>query len=183
MSGAGRRGWRRSLVVRDQRQQRFDRGVDGRELPRREPLQARGEPCGPARLDGTEDEPGPLQPVDVTRHRRGGDPLELRQVANADTAVPLDLEQERDLPAGDAERVRLTPQLARQLQQRGAQAVRNGERLEGEDGHSLAILTKIVRLANYRLLVHALLAGERSTLPARSIARTWKVCRPLVSCV
>ena len=70
------------------------------------------------------------------------------EVANADATMPVDLDQQRDLAAGDAERVRLAPQLTRQLQQRGAEAVRNRKRLKCECRHSLAMLTKLVSVAN-----------------------------------
>jgi hypothetical protein len=40
------------------------------------------------------------------------------------------------------------------------------------------MLTKLVNAANYRLRTQVLIAGERSVLPARSTARTRKVCLP-----
>jgi hypothetical protein len=44
--------------------------------------------------------------------------------------VSLDLKQQRHLSAGDPQRVRLAPELARELQQGGPQAICDGQGFE-----------------------------------------------------
>ena len=52
---------------------------------------------------GALDQPRRLEPGDVARHAGRRDALVLGQLGGGDPGVPLDLDQERDLPAGHAE--------------------------------------------------------------------------------
>ena len=59
-----------------------------------------------------------LEADEVARHRRGRNALALGELGGGDAGVVLDLREEADLAAGDAERVDLSAQLAREPQQR-----------------------------------------------------------------
>ncbi len=109
-------------------------------------MEARREPRGPPRFDGAEhslaflgdretlaaaiarvrlslDQARFLEPRDIAGHGGRGHPLSRGELVDADAAVPPDLDQERDLPSGDAERVALAAELAGELQQRGPEPV------------------------------------------------------------
>ena len=72
---------------------------------------------------GALDQPCRLEPRDVTRHARRGHALALRQLGGRDPGVLLDLDQERDLPACDAERLGLAPELPREPEQHRSEPV------------------------------------------------------------
>ena len=61
-----------------------------------------------------------LEPRDRLRDRRGGDPLGACELADADPGRVLDRDEERDLAAGDAERVDLAAKLPGQPEERRA---------------------------------------------------------------
>src|SRR5204863_3518328 len=60
--------------------------------------------------------------------------LEGRELAYADPRPPLDREQEGGLPAGDAERMNLSPQVAVELQENRPEPVRDGDGIGGGGG-------------------------------------------------
>ena len=70
------------------------------------------------------DQAGLLEAADELRHSRDGHPLARRELADADPRRVLDLDQQRHLPAGDAERVDLAAQLPVELQQNRPEPVR-----------------------------------------------------------
>ena len=75
-------------------------------------------------LDGRPlDEPGLLEPGDELRHAGHGHPLERGELADPDSRAVLDLNEERDLAAGDPERVDLAPELPVQVQEHRAEPV------------------------------------------------------------
>src|SRR5688572_11442614 len=63
--------------------------------------------------------------------------------------MPLDLDEEGHLSAGDAERMYLAPQLADELKQNGAEPVCDVD-WSSDAGcvHTLTMLTKLVRMVN-----------------------------------
>ena len=69
------------------------------------------------------DEPCFLEPGDELRHPGHGHPLESGELAHPDSGMELDLNEERDLAAGDPERVDLPPELPVQVQENRAKAV------------------------------------------------------------
>jgi hypothetical protein len=144
---------------------RLDRGVHRRKVVRREAFEPRGQPGRAPRFHRAKDafpferhrqslaaavvrvrsllnEAGSLQPVHVARHCRRGDTLERREATDADPAVPLNLEEQRDLSACHAERVRLAAKLARELEERRAQAIRDRERFCRDGGHFVSHANK-----------------------------------------
>jgi hypothetical protein len=64
-----------------------------------------------------------LEPGDRLRARCGGDSLRRGEVADADPGGVLDRHEERDLAAGDAERVNLPAELSGQPQERRPEPV------------------------------------------------------------
>ena len=75
-------------------------------------------------LDGrSADEPCFLEPGDELRHPGHGHALEGGELAHPDSRTELDLNEERDLAAGDPERVDLPPELPVQVQENRAKAV------------------------------------------------------------
>ena len=72
-----------------------------------------------ARVGGALDEARTLEPLDVAGHARRRDPLERGESADADPGIAPDQPEQRRLAAGHAERVRLAPQLAAELEQDG----------------------------------------------------------------
>jgi len=73
-----------------------------------------------ARSDAAE-QPCALEPVDVRRERRSGDPLQVSQLTERQPGVLADEPEEGGLTAGDAERLRLLVKLACQTQEDRAQ--------------------------------------------------------------
>ena len=69
------------------------------------------------------DEPCFLEPGDELRHPGHGHPLEGGELAHPDSWMELDLNEERDLAAGNPERVDLPPELPVQVQENRAKAV------------------------------------------------------------
>ncbi len=78
------------------------------------------------------DKAGGLQTSDVLGHPGLRHPLALGERADADQRLGLDLVEERDLAAGDAQRVELAAQLAVQLEQDRPQPVGDGDGICGE---------------------------------------------------
>ena len=76
-----------------------------------------------ARDGGAADEPCFLEPGDELRHPGHGYALEGGELAHADSRIDLDLNEERDLAAGDSERVDLPPELSVQVQENRAKPV------------------------------------------------------------
>jgi alcohol dehydrogenase, propanol-preferring len=64
-----------------------------------------------------------LEAIDVARHGRRRHAFARRKLADADTGVLLDEEQEGGLPARQSERVRLAAELAVELEEHGSQPV------------------------------------------------------------
>ena len=76
-----------------------------------------------ARDGGAADEPCFLEPGDELRHPGHGHALEGGELAHPNSRTELDLNEKRDLAAGDPERVDLPPELPVQVQENRAKAV------------------------------------------------------------
>ena len=153
------------FVLREQVCERLDRRVDRLELLGVEVAQARREPGRPLRLDRAEDllacgrerqadaalvslDGRPLDEAclfeagDELGHAGNRHPLERGQLADPDPGVALDLDEERDLAAGHAQRVDLAPELPVELEEHRAEPVgKDGGIGSNGSGHSLTRLT------------------------------------------
>ena len=126
-----------------------DGSLDGLELGRLERPQPVGEPRRAAGANATHDpltvvrepetdatsivgrahaleEPGALQPIDVSRHRRGRDPLLGGELGKRQAGAPLHEPEECRLPGSDAELLGLLAELAREPKEHWAQVRRDG---------------------------------------------------------
>ena len=74
------------------------------------------------------EEPGALEPIDVTRHRRGRDALLGGELGEREARAALHEPEERRLAGGDAELLGLLAELAREPQEHGPQVGRDGLR-------------------------------------------------------
>src|SRR5580765_5803811 len=132
----------------EQMSKRLDGRIDRLELLGIELAQACCEPGGPLRLDrsehlvsgrrqgeadaalvacdrGTLDESRLLEPRDELGHAGDGHPLDRGELSHADSGARLDLHEQPDLAACDAQGMDLAPQLPVELEQDRAEPVRD----------------------------------------------------------
>jgi hypothetical protein len=72
---------------------------------------------------------------EMAGHAGSRDTLALGKLGGSDAWVMLDLREQADLSAGDAERVDLSPQLAREPEQNRTKPVRNRDRIVNYANH------------------------------------------------
>src|SRR5919106_2329013 len=83
------------------------------------------------------DQAGALQPVEMAGEGGCGDPLLRGQLSQAEAGALANQPQQSDLPARDAERIGLPPELAREAEQHRPQAVRQCRGIGGNVANHL----------------------------------------------